>query len=282
MKWDTFESRLIVTASLVGQTGLRIGGSGQSAEPAAADLPVLKDEQDRPFIPGSSLRGAVRSHVERIVRTLEPTAGHGKGSCNPLEISGDTGDHACVTDTQKQEWAKSTNEGTSLAQNVWDSSCRVCRVFGSPWLASRVRFTDLTCINSARAEVRNGVAINREKETVENKYDFETVPAGARFGLEILADNLDGPELGLLWLGVEELRRGQILVGGFKGRGLGRVALEDLRLRFVDKTGLRAYLLSGELALMAPEKADAWLEAFIDSATASQAQQGEHDARKTV
>lgn len=280
MKWNSFESRLIFTANLVAQTGLRIGGSGQSAEPAAPDLPVIKDARERPFIPGSSLRGALRSHVERIVRTLEPESGQGKGACNPLEMSGEKDDHACVTDTLKKVWAKSPTadeDANSLAQKVWDHSCRICRVFGSPWLASRVRLTDLVCLNGAQTEVRDGVAINREKETVENKYDFETVPTGTRFALEIVAENLDEMERGLLWLGVEELRRGQILVGGFKGRGLGRVILEDERLRFVDQKGLRAYLLSGELPVVALEKAEDWLEKFVNSLT----QEGS-DARKTL
>jgi CRISPR/Cas system CSM-associated protein Csm3 (group 7 of RAMP superfamily) len=125
--------------------------------------------------------------------------------------------------------------------------------------------------------VRDGVAINREKETVENKYDFETVPPGSRFALEIVAENLDEQERGLLWLGIEELRRGQILVGGFKGRGLGRVTLEDERLRLVEQSGLRAYLLSGELPVITIKEADGWLERFVNALTV-----GGNDARKTL
>lgn len=274
MKWNTFESRLIFTANLVAQTGLRVGAAGQAAEPAAPDLPVMKDTWERPFIPGSSLRGALRSHVERIVRTLEPQAGAGRGACNPLALNAENGEPACVTDKQKKAWADelaATNEDADgLAKKIWEHSCRICRVFGSPWLASRVRLTDLIGVNGARPEVRDGVSINREKETVEQKYDFETVPVGSRFALEIVAENLDETERGLLWLGIEELRRGQILVGGFKGRGLGRVALEEERLRLVeskDKDKLRAYLLSGELPLLAPDKAEAWLEKFVSSLT---------------
>lgn len=270
MNWNRFESRLIFTANLVAQTGLRVGAAGQAAEPVATDLPVMKDSRERPFIPGSSLRGALRSHVERIVRALEPQAGAGKGACNPLALSDENADHACVTDKQKKDWGKSiAAENTdAMAQKVWDHSCRICRVFGSPWLASRVRLTDLTCVNGAHTEVRDGVSINREKETVEQKYDFETVPTGSRFALEIVAENLDELERGLLWLGIEELRRGQILVGGFKGRGLGRVSLEDERLRLVEgKDGLRAYLLSGELPMLSTDKAEAWLENFVNSLT---------------
>jgi len=63
MKWDTFENRLRITGELVAVTGVRVGMSAESAMPTATDLPVIKDANGRPFIPGSSLRGAVRAHI---------------------------------------------------------------------------------------------------------------------------------------------------------------------------------------------------------------------------
>lgn len=290
MKWNSFDSRLIYTANLVAQTGLRVGAGGQSAEPVATDLPVTKDARGRPFIPGSSMRGVMRSHVERIVRTFNDEAENGKGACDPLDEK-----NLCVTKERLDEWEKDWRakrgnaeeaQGEILDQDkdrsrsawLFETSCSICRVFGSPWLASRVRLTDLICVNGANTEIRDGVAINREKETVENKYDFETVPAGSRFGLEIVGENLDTLERGLLWLAIEELRRGQILVGGFKGRGLGRVSLEDERLRLVDgKEGLRDYLVTGQLPVVGLEEAEAWLEKFVNSLTI-----GGSDARKTL
>lgn len=270
MMWDTFDSRLLFTAELVTKTGLRVGAGGRSAEPTASDLPVMKTADGKPFIPGSSLRGVLRSHIERIVRAFEPDkSGNGKGACNPLAVSEKEGADfsACVTDGKVKAWREELrnrpNGDLVFAQRVWDNSCRVCRVFGSPWLASRVRISDLPCLNGAEAETRDAVAIDREKETVANKYDFEAVPVESRFGLEIVADNLDEAERGLLWLGIEELRRGQILVGGFKGRGLGRVALENLRLRFLDRKSLRNYLLSGEMPLCDESNAQAWLEKLL-------------------
>lgn len=271
MKWRDFENRLVITATLVAQSGLRIGQGGQPAEATASDLPVMKDKAGRPFIPGSSLRGALRSHVERIVRAFESEVEGGRGACNPLVMSQE--DEAsfctCVTNEQADEWRKKLRNAKDrdyqFAQEVWNRSCRICRVFGSTWLASRVRLSDLICVNSAPIETRDGVAINREKETAENKYDFEAAPVGSRFALEIIAESLDDNERGLLWLGIEELRRGQIHLGGFKGRGLGRVELDEVRLRFVDKEGLREYLVSGDLPELHSSKADDWLAACVAS-----------------
>jgi len=260
MVWDKFENRLVLTAKLVAETGLRIGAGGQSADPAASDLPVIKTIDGKPFIPGSSLRGVLRSHVERIVRAFE-AVGPGKGACNPIEQG-----KLCVTDERREQIRNDASDGEAYARTIFDESCRVCRVFGSPWLASRVRISDLLCVNGAEAETRDAISIDREKETVANKYDFEAVPIGSKFQLEIVADNLSEVERGLLWLGIEELRRGQILVGGFKGRGLGRVKLDNLQLHFVegkDKDKLRSYLLTGELPRCDLSLAQTWLEKLI-------------------
>lgn len=272
--WDTFESRLEITADLVTETALRVGKGGEAAEPTATDLPVLKDVEGRPFIPGSSLRGVLRSHVERIVRVLESSPKDGKGACNPVQEQ-----EWCVTSKQMDDWREQARRRSRderehesddlwLAKRVWDHSCRVCRVFGSPWLASRVRIADLLPASEARTEVRDGVAIHREKETVQHKYDFETVPADTRFQLTIIAENLDEVERGLLWLGLRELERGHIHLGGFKGRGLGRVALKNLTLQKVDaadRPALRAYLVEGTLAEVSPETADGWLNGLMDA-----------------
>ena len=262
MMWDAFENRLILTAELVAQTGLRVGAGPQSAEPTASDLPVIKSVDEKPFIPGSSLRGVLRSHVERIVRAFEPEAGEGQGACVPVVES-----EWCISAEQREQIRREASDDEEYARTIFDRSCRVCRVFGSPWLASRVRISDLPCVNHAVAETRDAVAIDREKETVANKYDFEALPANSRFQLEIVADNLDEVERGLLWLGIEELRRGQILIGGFKGRGLGQVTLASLQLRFVDQKGLRNYLLTGEILPLDEEEAQGWLEKFLDELT---------------
>ena len=86
MKWDTFENRLRITGELVAVTGMRVGMSAESAMPTATDLPVIKDANGRPFIPGSSLRGAVRAHIERIVRAFEPSVGNGRGALDPIDV----------------------------------------------------------------------------------------------------------------------------------------------------------------------------------------------------
>jgi CRISPR-associated RAMP protein (TIGR02581 family) len=261
MMWDIFENRLVLTAELIAKTGLRVGAGGQSAEPAASDLPVIKTADNKPFIPGSSLRGVLRSHIERIVRAFEDV-GAGKSACSPPVEA-----EWCVTSQRREQIRSSANSDDAYARAIFHECCRVCRVFGSPWMASRVRISDLPCLNGVEVETRDAVAIDREKETVANKYDFEAMPVGSRFGLEIMADNLGETERGLLWLGIEELMRDQILVGGFKGRGLGRMTLENPELCFVDRSGLRDYLLTGKLPSRNLSEAQDWLKKLLRELT---------------
>ena len=254
MMWDTFENRLRITGELVAVTGVRVGMSAESAMPTATDLPVIKDANGRPFIPGSSLRGAVRAHIERIVRAFEGDATNGRGALDPMDV----------------KRYNSLYEGKSEEQ-ILEVSSRVDRVFGSPKLASRVRFTDLPRLtDGAEPELRDSVAIDREKESVANKYDFEVMPAGVRFRLEIVAENLDDHELGLLLLGIRELQRGNIRIGGFKGRGLGVVTLENMRYEWVDRNSLLKYLITGE----AEPVDEAWVNAKLQALFDSMANQG--------
>jgi CRISPR-associated RAMP protein (TIGR02581 family) len=249
MKWHTFENRLRITGELVAVTGVRVGMSAESAMPTATDLPVIKDANGRPFIPGSSLRGAVRAHIERIVRAFEPSVGNGRGALDPIDV-------------RKYD---SLYDGKSEEQ-IFEVSSRVDQVFGSPKLASRVRFTDLPLLTEgAEPELRDSVAIDREKESVANKYDFEAMPAGVRFKLEIVAENLDDHELGLLLLGVRELERGNIRIGGFKGRGLGVVLLENVRYEWVDRNSLLAYLVDNTTQPVDQAWVNAKLQALFDS-----------------
>jgi len=249
MKWHTFENRLRITGELVAVTGVRVGMSAESAMPTATDLPVIKDANGRPFIPGSSLRGAVRAHIERIVRAFEPSVGNGKGALDPIDV----------------RKYNSLYDGKSEEQ-IFEVSSRVDQVFGSPKLASRVRFTDLPLLTEgAEPELRDSVAIDREKESVANKYDFEAMPAGVRFGLEIVAENLDDHELGLLLLGIRELERGNIRIGGFKGRGLGVVTLENMRYEWVDRASLLEYLMEDKVQPVDEAWFNAKLQALFDT-----------------
>jgi len=56
--------KLILDGEITCQTGLHIGGGKGSLDIGGADNPVVKDAYGMPYIPGSSLRGRLRSLLE--------------------------------------------------------------------------------------------------------------------------------------------------------------------------------------------------------------------------
>jgi len=243
----TFTYRLRLTGRLRLETALRLG-SGLTDELIGVEMAVVKDALRRPYIPGSSFKGALRAHVERLVRTVESDLGPGIGACNPLRD-----EERCISNEQmdglRRTYADRPNE---LDDAVFRLSCRVCRVFGSTWLASRVLIKDLLLAEpdlwfERRFQIRHGVGIDRDSETAARNilYDYETVPAGTEFKWEIVIENADRDRVedGLVVWGLRELANGQVRLGGGRSRGLGWVKLSfDDQAEQVDASDRQAFL----------------------------------------
>src|ERR1700691_834401 len=63
----TFLGKLILEGEILCETGLHIGAGKGSLEIGGADNPVVKDAFGLPYIPGSSLRGKIRSLLENAM-----------------------------------------------------------------------------------------------------------------------------------------------------------------------------------------------------------------------
>jgi CRISPR-associated RAMP protein (TIGR02581 family) len=269
MFFDTFHNRLTIEGTLAAQTAMRIG-AGRATEPVGTDLPVVRDGQGRPFIPGSSLKGVIRTTAEQIARA----AAGPSGACLP---TGDDEDQ-CITksmlaEAQKQA-AKERWNDEHWANWYWDHSCLTCQTFGSTRLASHVKVKDLAVDQITwfdQFQVRDGVAIDRDKGTVAEKklYDYEVVPAGVGFKLEIVVENAEEWQWGMVWLSLQPFLAGNGAVGGFTSRGLGWTKLEGPKLILVEPNGNPGALLDALLGQVASlsgeqmkEKTRAWLTAF--------------------
>jgi CRISPR-associated RAMP protein (TIGR02581 family) len=229
--YQAFQTRVKLVGTLTLLSGLHIG-QGRALEPAASELPVLKDWGGRPFIPGSSLKGVLRSNLEAWLRGLFPQ--------NWRHIACDRvgGGEVCINNERKQQIIQQHRDNLPEADRLlWKESCWICRFFGSPWLASKVQVLDLS-VKEWRPEqlmVRDGVVIDRESETAASKlkYDFEVVPPGTTFRLQLLVENPDPWEMGLLMVGFDLLNEGYALLGGDTSRGLGRVRVDWEEIRTV-------------------------------------------------
>lgn len=279
--FTTFGRRLTLRGTLRAETALRVG-SGQADDISGADIAVIKDPQRRPYVPGSSLKGALRAHVERLVRGLWPQADTRCAACDPLNETG-----RCIPGRWPPAVARPPglkiiedlrNEAgdnpTTLAALVWEHTCRVCRVFGSPWLASKVSFRDVSLTHpelwlEARYQVRTGVGIERDSDAAAERvlYSGETVPPGTAFTWEITVENADPiTEEPLLFLGLREMSKGHVPLGGARSRGLGRVSLTVDQVTLVDGTKREAllnYLTQDEVQILSWTELEKRVPAFV-------------------
>jgi CRISPR-associated RAMP protein (TIGR02581 family) len=276
-------SRYIFTGRLTLQTSLHVG-TGRVVSPLT-DSPIFRDASGRPLIPGSSMKGAFRATVERIVPNLS-----GYRTCTL-----DDDDESCISPQRSSKgrhyrairkyigqripeypsqedfdaqnahqamhslghpgWVGQKITEEHLLQLLDEHLCDTCKLFGSPYLAAKVYFQDLpVCAEEwlEVTEIRDGVGIDRDTErAVERiKFDFEVVPAGTAFEFRLLVENPTQRELGLLAVGLSEFVQGMVRLGGIRSRGLGacRLALNEVQvLDMADGRALSAYLKDGTM-----------------------------------
>ena len=130
-------SRYLITGTLVLDQPLHVG-SGHGSD--VTDSAVIRDHAGHPVIPGSSLRGALRSRCERLAEALLP------GRICFLYDLDETRDVDCVS--VKPDLLRDPRTGDLLPEKeLWEKLpnclCPSCRLFGaSAYWASKVRTPD--------------------------------------------------------------------------------------------------------------------------------------------
>ena len=76
--FDVFKNRWVISGKITLVTPLRIGGGQNAGAYSLSQSPVLlsydaQTQTAHPYIPGSSLKGVLRSTMERIIRTFNET-----------------------------------------------------------------------------------------------------------------------------------------------------------------------------------------------------------------
>ena len=226
--FNIFKNRLEIEGTLWTITALRIG-AGRSSEPIGSDLPVIKDALGRPLIPGSSLKGALRSRLESFLRGIHPKLA--ANPANEAEWSINSKEMRTLKEQHKQD--------RELTLAIAEKTDFVSRLFGSPWVASKLQIRDLNVRDDAwfgQYQERDGVAIERDTETAADGklYDFQVVPPNTAFEFRAIVENAEPAELGLLIIGLHQLETEQIPIGGGRSRGLGVVKLEVSQMRWFD------------------------------------------------
>jgi CRISPR-associated RAMP protein (TIGR02581 family) len=236
------KNRYVLKGTLRGEEGLHIGTGVPGVD---TDAPFIRQE-NRPFLPGSSLRGAMRSTVERMVRSL-----WGPAACCTL-FSEPSAGNDCWAGNKKvrEKLEQATSEGEGLRRDLAQGKgrlCPVCQLFGSTVMAARLKVTDARLKHDQEPVRRDGVGIDRDTETAADqiKYDFEVLDRGCEFEFSLHLENADDNDLALLYILLKELEHGMD-VGGKKSRGLGRVMLTAYNVEYFDaRWGLAKFLTEG-------------------------------------
>jgi len=192
------------------------------------------------YIPGSSLKGTMRSQAERIARTLADGR-TSPGCCDPFsEVEDNSRISGASCSSFLKKIKKDRGDDELPATEVYNKSCPVCRIFGSLSQSGRLAFDDAHLKSPKRLPdlpIRNNVAINRRTGGAAGKalYDMEVVPPTTRFGTSLYLRNFELWQLGLLAFVLRDMEEGLVKMGTAKSRGLGRVRAEvhDVQLRYL-------------------------------------------------
>ncbi|MHC1599443.1 MAG: type III-A CRISPR-associated RAMP protein Csm3 [Candidatus Methanospirareceae archaeon] len=209
-----FLGKVMIKGRMEVITGLHIGASKETVKIGGIDSPVVRDPvTNLPYIPGSSLKGKMRSLMEKALgkefREISKQP--------PIQI------HVCG-----------------------DEHCEVCRLFGSSvkvgreqkHIPARLIVRDLHLLNrDALEKIDTGLPYTEWKfensidrvTSAANPRQIERVPAGAVFGLELVYDAHDR---GQLKEDIENIHRALKLLendalGGHGSRGYGQVRFSE-------------------------------------------------------
>lgn len=196
-------------------TGLHIGGSADQIDIGGVDLPIIKHPvSGEPYIPGSSLKGKMRSQLEKKIEIKDngEPCGCGLPACLICTVFGPHKNtrhnlgstrilvrDACLSDeTRKAYSAMMEEKGTSYIEK----------------------------------KVEN--IINRKTGTAKDPRSQERVPSGAKFDFEVVLQlydtdmNKEGEIINLVKNGLKEVET--TYLGGYGSRGSGQVKFIGLKL----------------------------------------------------
>jgi CRISPR/Cas system CSM-associated protein Csm3 (group 7 of RAMP superfamily) len=202
---------------------------------------TTRDGRQTVYLPGSSLKGVLRAHCERLARTVDSKERQQRQNGKPLACDPLNDRHSCSARLEKQK--------NAAGPRKFQDSCFLCQLFGNTGVASHFRIADAYPDGEYRTEERNGVAIDRVFGSVAvGPFNYETVIWG-KFKTALQVKNFTLAQLGLLSLALRDLSQQRVRVGFGKSRGMGVVAAQvnalTLRYPLCELEGGQLLLLGG-------------------------------------
>ena len=274
--------KLKIKSTIIVETGLHIGGGGENLDIGGLDKPVIRDPLTKaPYLPGSSLKGKLRSILERL---------HNK----PLNRPGGSGVYIYASDDIEDGYTEVKGEPSIRFEGA--KTCQISRLFGSTgtncWIKEAVAKEQELEYDSKQTKEKDGEIYAKIKgrnsparlivrdshlqaESAEklkkvdtglymtewkfensidritaaaNPRQFERVPAGSKFDFELVYTVEDKEQA------VKDLQNIAIALaileddalGGHGSRGYGKIRLENLQLFYRDLSDFQTMQLANE------------------------------------
>jgi CRISPR-associated protein Csm3 len=223
--------KLILEGDITCHTGLHIGAGKGSLEIGGADNPVVKDAFGLPYIPGSSLRGKLRSLLEQSSGLAVPSelvyVSKRKGQEVRIHQSERPDDEICLL-FGRNPGRMERVQGGDATESSAATPARLT-VYDAPLIADSITPQMRENMDDELTEVKSENAIDRITSQA-NPRTLERVPAGARFHFRLVMDVLCAEDRELLPRIAEGLRLLEDdSLGGGGSRGSGRIALSNLK-----------------------------------------------------
>ncbi|MGD9972654.1 MAG: type III-A CRISPR-associated RAMP protein Csm3 [Desulfatirhabdiaceae bacterium] len=211
------EKIMEIRGRIILKSGLRIGGGDMEMHIGGIDNPIIKHPHTQePYIPGSSLKGKIRSLLELRSGLMPDTGGEPLSVKHLKHISNDKKKLECRQILQLfgisgSDVDDNSNIGPSRASF---SDCPL----DPDWKKGALQ------ANWPLTEVKSENRINRIKGVAEHPRFTERVPAGAIFQFFITVKQLGPDESVLLNLLMEGMKLLELdALGGSGSRGYGRI-----------------------------------------------------------
>ena len=206
-----------IKAKLVLQTGLHIGAGDSEMHIGGIDNSVIKHPMTQsPYIPGSSLKGKIRTLLEWRSGAVQSAPLSLKDiSKNPEEVKNILRLFGISGDTKNSEQEVAEIGVSRLA--FWDCA------LNEAWE------NEIRDDNQLLTEAKSENTIDRITSTAGNPRQTERVPAGAEFDFKLTLRQFEGDKPELLDLVLKGLKLLELdSLGGSGSRGYGKVKFTDL------------------------------------------------------
>ncbi|ODS36720.1 MAG: hypothetical protein A7315_04635 [Candidatus Altiarchaeales archaeon WOR_SM1_79] len=184
-------------------------------------------------LPGSSLRGVLRSHAEKIARTLITLKVDNERdflsrcpACNPNI------DTSCNSLLRKYRKKHRIPPEEKIKEG---ELCPACQFFGSTYKGSRLYVSDSYLMDSPQIKIMDFLAVDRFTGGEKHGAKFDAIVLWRpSFKVHIFLENPKGWQLGWLMLVLRDLTDGMLSIGFGGNKWFGKVGAMDIAIKMGD------------------------------------------------